>query len=90
MTENDHLAGTEGDYVLAEWVKNFFRENRLEDVKMEQFDVYLNYPKPGGRKVELLDKEGKVSWSAKIDEDPMFIRNVSRRLFSMVIRRVEM
>ncbi|CZR61704.1 probable glutamate carboxypeptidase 2 [Phialocephala subalpina] len=72
VTENDHVAGTEGDYVLAEYVQDFFRNNFLEDVHMEQFDVYLNYPKPGGRKVEILDKEGKVTWSAKIDEDNIY------------------
>ncbi|KUJ07571.1 Zn-dependent exopeptidase [Mollisia scopiformis] len=72
ITENDHLAGTEGDFVLAEYVQDFFRANFLEDVKMEQFDVYLNYPKVGGRKVELLDSEGKVTWSAKIDEDHIY------------------
>ncbi|KAF8847366.1 Zn-dependent exopeptidase [Acephala macrosclerotiorum] len=72
VTKNDHVAGTEGDYVLAEYMQDFFRSNFLEDVHMEQFDVYLNYPKPGGRKVEILDKEGKVTWSAKIDEDDIY------------------
>lgn len=72
VTKNDHVAGTEGDYVLAEYVQKFFKSNFLEDVRMEQYDVYLNYPKAGGRKVEILKDDGSVSWSAKIDEDPVY------------------
>jgi Peptidase family M28/PA domain/Transferrin receptor-like dimerisation domain len=72
MTENDHLAGTEGDYVLASWVKKFFIEQGLEHVNMDEYGVYLNYPKEGGRKVEILAADGTVSWSAKIDEDPIY------------------
>jgi len=66
VTENDHVAGTEGDYVLAEYVQKFFRANFLEDVRMDQYDVYLNYPKVGGRKVEILAADGTVSWRSGI------------------------
>jgi len=72
MTENDHLAGTEGDYVLAEWVRKFFKDQMLEDVTMDEYGVYLNYPKEGGRKVEILNEDGSVKWAAKIDEDPIY------------------
>ncbi|CAL3963536.1 unnamed protein product [Diplocarpon coronariae] len=72
VTQSDHLAGTEGDYVLAEYVQDFFRNNFLEEVRMDQFDVYLNYPKEGGRKVELLKGDGSVEWSASIDEAPVY------------------
>ncbi|KAI9050768.1 hypothetical protein LZ554_004887 [Drepanopeziza brunnea f. sp. 'monogermtubi'] len=68
VTQADHLAGTEGDYVLAEYVQDFMRSNFLEEVQMDQYDVYLNYPKEGGRKVELLKGDGSVEWSAKIEE----------------------
>jgi len=72
ITQNDHLAGTEGDYVLAKYVHDFFMSAGLEDVRMEQFDVYLNYPKVGGRKVELLAPNGEVRWTAKIEEESMY------------------
>ncbi|KAH8591600.1 hypothetical protein B0O99DRAFT_597923 [Bisporella sp. PMI_857] len=72
ITQNDHLAGTEGDYVLAKYVHDFFQSAGLENVRMEEYDVYLNYPKAGGRKVELLAPDGKVQWSAKIEEDNMY------------------
>jgi hypothetical protein len=72
ITQNDHLAGTEGDYVLAKYVHDFFHSAGLEEVHMEEFKVYMNYPKQGGRKVEVLKKDGGVKWSAKIDEDQMY------------------
>jgi hypothetical protein len=73
MTENDHLAGTEGDYVLAQRVKRFFAEQGLEHVEVDEYGVYLNYPKEGGRKVEILNEDGSVKWSAKIDEDLVYV-----------------
>ena len=72
VTKNDHLAGTEGDFVLAEYVQGFFRSSGLENVRMDEYDVYLNYPKEGGRKVEILAEDGSVAWSAKIEEDPVY------------------
>jgi hypothetical protein len=72
VTNTDHMAGTEGDFMLAEYVKNFFQSNFLENVRMDEYEVYLNYPKEGGRKVEILAEDGSVAWAAKIDEDPVY------------------
>lgn len=72
ITQNDHVAGTEGDYALAKYVYGFFEEKGLEGVTIEQFDVYLNYPKEGGRKVDILAENGDVKWSAKIEEDKVY------------------
>ena len=38
----NHVAGTKGSYVLGEFVQDLFAESRLEDVHMEQFDVYAS------------------------------------------------
>lgn len=79
VTETDHLAGTEGDWFLAEKVAQIFRtDGQLEDVHMEEYGVYLNYPKAGGRKVELLNEDGSVKWRAKIEE-PNVYSNPSRQ-----------
>lgn len=72
ITQNDHLAGTEGDYVLAKYVQDSFHSSGLEDIHMDEFHVYLNYPKDGGRKIEILKEDGSVQWSAKVEEDPMY------------------
>lgn len=42
LTLFDHVAGTKGSYVLGEFVRDLFIENQLEDVQMEQFDVYAS------------------------------------------------
>lgn len=68
LTLFDHVAGTKGSYVLGEFVENMFIESRLEDVQMERFDVYLNYPKLGGRRVAIIDPP-ELAWEALIEEE---------------------
>jgi hypothetical protein len=72
ITQTDHLAGTEGDYVLAKYVRDFFVDMGLEEVRMDEYGVYLNYPKEGGRRVEILNGDGSVNWKAKVDEEPIY------------------
>ncbi|RKF54708.1 putative glutamate carboxypeptidase [Golovinomyces cichoracearum] len=72
LTTTDHIAGTKGDYVLAQYLNEYFKKNSLDDVRMEEYGVYLNYPKKEGRKIEILKEDGSISWSAKIDEDPIY------------------
>jgi hypothetical protein len=72
VTKADHLAGTEGDYFLAQYMETIFKTHGLEDVHMEEYGVYLNYPKEGGRKVEVLNADGSVKWKARIDEEPVY------------------
>lgn len=69
FTSYAHIAGTEGDYALATDVKNIFTTYGLEDVSVDEYYVYLNYPKEGGRAVEILGKDGKPTWAAKLEED---------------------
>lgn len=68
ITSFDHMAGTKGDFVLAEYIYNNFAESKLEDVSMERFDVYINFPKDGGRKVAIIDPP-ELAWEAIIEED---------------------
>lgn len=68
ITGFPHIAGTEGNYVLGEWVAELFKSGELEDVYMERFDVYLNYPRKDGRRVAIVEPES-LKWEAKIEED---------------------
>lgn len=68
ITNFPHVAGTEGNYVLGEWVAELFKSSELEDVEMERYDVYLNYPRKDGRRVAIVDPED-LKWEAKIEED---------------------
>lgn len=67
LTSFPHIAGTEGSFLLAEYVRNLFLDSQLEDVGLEQFDVYLNYPKEGGRKVAIVEPQ-ELAWEAMIEE----------------------
>ncbi|KAI4199248.1 MAG: hypothetical protein LQ348_001914 [Seirophora lacunosa] len=67
-TQFDHLAGTKGNYYLASWVETAFSQAGLENVGLERFDVYLNYPKQGGRRVAIIDPP-ELAWEAKIEEE---------------------
>lgn len=68
ITDFPHIAGTEGNYVLGEWVMELFKSSELEDVNMERFDVYLNYPRKDGRRVAIVEPEN-LKWEARIEED---------------------
>ncbi|KAL8689640.1 MAG: hypothetical protein Q9224_004597, partial [Gallowayella concinna] len=70
-TQYDHIAGTEGNFFLAKWVETSFQQAGLELVGLERFDVYLNYPKIGGRRVAIIDPP-ELEWFAKIEEEPVY------------------
>lgn len=69
FTSYAHMAGTEGDFALAIDVKNLFQKYGLEDVTVDEYYVYLNYPRKDGRAVEILGVEGQPIWSAKLEEE---------------------
>jgi N-acetylated-alpha-linked acidic dipeptidase len=70
FTSYAHIAGTEGDYAQAVDVRSALMKSGLDEVVMDEYLVYLNYPKPGGRAVEILSEDGtKATWSAKIEEE---------------------
>ena len=69
FTSYAHIAGTEGDYALAVDTERNFLEYGLEGVAVDEYYVYLNYPKDGGRAVEMLGADGEPTWSATIEEE---------------------
>lgn len=71
LTAYDHIAGTEGNFVLARWVGGLFNAANLEDARLERFDVYLNYPKAGGRRVAIVDPP-EMAWEATIEEEAAY------------------
>lgn len=68
ITNTPHIAGTEGNYVLGEWVEELFKAGGLTDVHMERFDVYLNYPRKGDRRVAIVSPDNQ-KWEAQLEED---------------------
>ncbi|KAF5494867.1 putative glutamate carboxypeptidase [Colletotrichum siamense] len=68
-TKYAHMAGTEGDYALAMDVESMFTRAGLDYVNIDEYYVYMNYPKAGGRAVEILGDDGKAKWTAKLEEE---------------------
>ncbi|KAJ8123943.1 hypothetical protein O1611_g9477 [Lasiodiplodia mahajangana] len=69
FTSFAHIAGTEGDYALAMDVHNNFVKNAFDQVAVDEYYVYLNYPKKDGRAIEILSEDGKKAiWTAALEE----------------------
>lgn len=68
ITMTPHIAGTEGNYILGEWVEELFKAGGLTDVHMERFDVYLNYPRKGDRRVAITSPD-EQKWEAQLEEE---------------------
>ncbi|ERF74403.1 hypothetical protein EPUS_06581 [Endocarpon pusillum Z07020] len=68
LTRDVHMAGTKGNLFYAEWIKDLFEAASLEDVALERFDVYLNYPTDNGRRVAIVQPVEKT-WEAMLEED---------------------
>lgn len=65
-----HLAGTKGSYFLAEWIQQEFIAE-LGNGELEEFQVYLNYPRPDGRRIAIVDPP-ELHWEAAIDEKKVY------------------
>jgi len=69
VTDYDHVAGTQGDLYMAEWMKErWLEEGKLDDIALESYFVYLNYPVKGGRSVSIVSPEEK-KWTAILEEE---------------------
>ena len=71
LTQWDHIAGTQGAYYLAKWIESEMNEAGIEDAHLEEFQVYLNYPKKDGRGVSIVSPEDK-KWTAKLEEERVY------------------
>ncbi|KAJ2901979.1 Peptidase M28 [Zalerion maritima] len=64
-----HIAGTEGDFGLAEDVERMFITYGLEEVSISEYYCYLNYPKEDGREVYIMNDDGEtIKWEAALEE----------------------
>lgn len=68
ITKFPHMAGTEGSYVLGQWIEQEFAKAGLEDIEMEEFQVYLNYPRKDGRRVAIVEPP-ELAWEAILEEN---------------------
>ncbi|KAF7552427.1 hypothetical protein G7046_g7421 [Stylonectria norvegica] len=66
-----HIAGTEGDYATAMDVHSMFTRAGLDEVVVDEYYVYVNYPRKDGRAVQIMDPQNKdkAIWTALLEED---------------------
>lgn len=76
ITAYDHVAGTEGDLYMAEWMRErWIAEGNLDQVDLHSYYVYLNYPTPDGREVSIVSPEDK-RWKALLEEERVDVGKV--------------
>ena len=69
ITSYDHVAGTEGDFYLTNWMQDRWIEwNGFDEVAVLDNHVYLNYPNHEGRSVKIVEPRGK-RWTAQLEEN---------------------
>lgn len=69
FTSFAHMAGTEGDFSLAEDIEKMLRGYGLEEVSISEYYVFMNYPSKSTRAVRLLGEDKKsAKWTAKLEE----------------------
>ena len=81
FTSYAHIAGTEGDYALATDTRNLFIEYGLEAVTVDEYYVYLNYPKEGGRAVEIMGPDDQPVWTAQLEEPEIGGESAGRQTY---------
>ncbi|KAI1347585.1 PA domain-containing protein [Xylaria sp. FL0043] len=83
FTSFAHLAGTEGDYALAMDVHNSFVSDGFDQVAVDEYYVYLNYPKKDGRVVEIMSPDGKKpTWTASLEENEVGVETAGRQTYA--------
>lgn len=73
----DHIAGTRGSFFLGEWIKDLMVVGGLDEVKMDEYDVYLNYANNDGRKVAIVEPE-ELKWEATLDEESPYPKRAKK------------
>jgi len=73
-----HMAGLERDEALAKWIETEWTEAGLDSVKLEGYNLLLDYPnKDKPNYVTVLDKDGEVVYKSHYKEegvdDPNFV-----------------
>ncbi|KAI0967040.1 Zn-dependent exopeptidase [Xylaria arbuscula] len=83
FTSFAHLAGTEGDYALAMDVHKSFVNDGFDQVAVDEYYVYLNYPKKDGRIIEIVSPDGKKPiWTAILEENEVGVETAGRQTYT--------
>src|SRR5437773_6618975 len=72
LTAEPHVAGSPRDRALAEWVRDRWREDGLDDVEIVEHQVLLPYATEVAVSATLRSAQGAThTWRASLKEDPL-------------------
>jgi hypothetical protein len=71
ITSYDHIGGTEGSYMLGQWIEGKFKDAHMDTYTHDEYWAYMNYPKQDGRNLAIVDPVDK-RWVAKLEEPSVF------------------
>lgn len=78
-----HMAGTEGDYATAMDIESMFKHAGLDQVRLDEYNVYINYPRKDGRNVQIMDSSGENAiWTAKLEEEERHTETAGRQTYT--------
>jgi N-acetylated-alpha-linked acidic dipeptidase len=66
LTAEPHLAGSDRNRALAEWMRDRWKEYGVDEVEIEQHDVLLPWPE-----VVSVEMSSPRPWKARLTEDPI-------------------
>jgi len=70
LTEEPHIAASERDRFLTNWIKQKWTEYGFDSVSLSPYQFLLSYPRPDQpNKIYLHDSTGKVQFTSKHKED---------------------
>lgn len=67
LTKFGHVAGTDGDRVLGEYIEEELISFGMDMVETKDYYVYLNYPKQGGRHISIVQPKN-LAWQMNIED----------------------
>lgn len=71
LTSHPHMAGTHADFDQAEYIRNLWTSQGLDQVIIKPYEVRMSFPDPEKRsKVVILDENGQVKFTSALRETP--------------------
>ena len=71
LSSEPHIAGSDRDMALAQWVEERFREFGVNVTQFDRYNVLLSYPdKENPNVIQLLDELDEVKFTSRLVIDP--------------------
>jgi hypothetical protein len=73
LSENPHLAGTPADWEQADELRQFWKDNGLDEVFISEYEVLLSYPnttdEENMNQIQILNATGGIIYASPLYEE---------------------